>query len=120
MLAAFVPLAFQQSPWFDIGIGLLLIGGVTAMFNLRATIVLGLQRLGRTPDPDRIFTHICAAVLVAWIAAMLSGTDDPRLQGSAPWFYVIGIGLSVYLFKFLYGMTMRALAWLIDRLSGDR
>jgi len=116
MLAALVPLAFPHSSWFDIGIGLLLIGGVTAMFNLRDAIVLGLRRLGRNPDPDRIFTHICMAVLVAWVASMLFGTDDPRLQGSAPWFYVIGAGLSVYLFKFLYGATMRAIAFLF----GDR
>jgi peptidoglycan/LPS O-acetylase OafA/YrhL len=120
MLAALVPIAVGRSPWIHIGIGLLLIGGVSAMFNLRDALVLGLRRLGRNPDPDRIFKHICATVLVAVIVPMLFGTDDPRLQGSAPWLYVIGAGLMVYLFSFLYDKTMRAMAWLIDRLSGDR
>ena len=120
MLAALVPIAVGRSPWIHIGVGLLLIGGVTAIFNLRDAIVLGLRHLGRNPDPDRVFTHIGAACLTAFVAAMTFGTDDPRLQGNAPWFYVIGIGSTVYLFSFLYDKTMRAMAWLIGRLSGDK
>jgi hypothetical protein len=115
MLLGLFPIALNRSPWIDIGVGMLLLGGISSFFTMRDMIVQGLQRVGRQADRDRVFFHMCAAIMAA-IGASTFASNDPRLVGGFRWFLLIGLPLSVYLFLFLYDKAMRLVGWCFGRL----
>lgn len=85
---------------------ILLSAAITVLFATCDLIRLGLQRWGMSTAKDTIFTHLCAGLMLLLALAAGSG-NDPRLQGAAWWALVIGLPLSVYVFRFLYRAILR-------------
>lgn len=94
-----------ESAWQTVGMVVLLPAAIVVLFASRDLIHLGLQRGGMSTTKDTIFTHLCAGLML--LLALAAGSDnDPRLQGVAWWALVIGLPLSVYVFRFLYRAIM--------------
>lgn len=94
-----------ESAWQTVGMVVLLSAAIVVLFASRDLIHLGLQRWGMSTTKDTIFTHLCAGLML--LLALAAGSDnDPRLQGVAWWALVIGLPLSVYVFRFLYRAIM--------------
>jgi hypothetical protein len=104
---ALILLATRSSPWFDLGIGLLLLGGLLALFTVQDAIVLALQRSGRPADSYRVLVHLGSAIM-AMIAATAFADDDPRVH-DIRWFLLIGLPLLPYLHALLWKAITRYL-----------
>jgi hypothetical protein len=95
-----------ESAWRTLGMAVLLSAALVVLFATRDLIHLGLQRRGVSTTKDTIFTHLCAGLML--LLALTAGSDnDTRLQGAAWWALVIGLPLSVYVFRFLYRAILR-------------
>lgn len=92
--------------WLDIGIGLLLLGSIMALFCVRELIYRALQRRGRESSRDRVLVHLCAVVIASIAAAMTFDDSDPRMAGIR-WPLIIGLALGVYAFGALWRLLFR-------------
>jgi hypothetical protein len=87
-------------------VAVLLSAAIVVLFATRDLIHLGLQRMSVSTTKYTIFTHLCAGLML--LLALTAGSDnDTRLQGAAGWALVIGLPLSVYVFRFLYREILR-------------
>jgi hypothetical protein len=104
---ALILLTVRSSPWFDLGVGLLLLGGLLVLFTVQDAIVLALQRSGRPADSYRVLVHLGSA-LMAMIAISAFTDDDPRIH-DIRWVLLIALPLLPYLYAFLWKAITRYL-----------
>lgn len=107
VVIALILLATRTSPWFDVGVGLLILGCVLTLFTIRDAIVSVLQRLGMPPDRDRALVHLAAAIM-AMCAATTFFDNNQRIHGIR-WFLMVALPLAPYLLASLWGAVTRCL-----------